>query len=272
MHFSKGHPEEISYPVRSIRKLDVEGTQVVSVRRGKKNGLENPYTEKNLPQYHQEVMEVREMLQKGEYPHEFMRQHYPWDQKHYPEELMPGPLYAMGLMYSDPKGCADIVHMDHSADLPLAIQDWLVSQGVKPRSKRTKFLKEFIGTIPKATRYITRKQDMAVERGFQSKYYFGVIRPEEYSGGAEMTAYEEGCPSHPSFPAGHGCLAGSAAKAIIDYYRLTEEQEMVVKNCAYLFSQWRTFACVHWSPDNLAGLEIGGLLEKGYTKERYNVK
>lgn len=269
MHFKKGHPERIDYPVRKPKLLDVEGTQVVSVRKGKKHGLVNPYTPDNIKRYHNEVVEVRNLVEKAEYPHEFMREHYPWSQKHYPEDSMPGPLYAMGLKYDDPIGCADIVHMDNPFDLAHAMQDWLISQGVKPKTTKWSFLKEFVDTIPGANRYVTRKQDMAVEDGFEAKYYFGVIRPEEIAHGADMTHYPEGCPCHPSFPAGHGCLAGAAAKAMIDYYAMTLEQEFVIMNSAYLFAQWRTFAGVHYAPDNIAGLEIGKLLPKGYTKKRY---
>lgn len=274
MKFQKGHPEEIFYPVRSLRKLQAEGTLIVSPRRGRKYGIDSPYTDENLPKYLEEVKEVRELVEKGEYPHDFMKKHYPWCLDKYPE-YMPQPLYSEGLSYADPEACANIVKMDNPLDLPLAIQSWLITQGVKPRKRFSRFtdlgFKEFLKTVPSGMRYVARKQDMALERAFRVKYYHGTIRPEELHG-ENLTAYSDGSPCHPSFPAGHGAAGGAAGSSLIDYYDVNEEQIDVIRNCCYLWSMFRTFAGVHYAPDNIAGLEVGELLEKGYTNKRYAVK
>lgn len=276
MFFKKGHPNNIEYPVRNLKDLKTMGQSfLVSARKGKKQGFNNPYTDTNIHEYLDEVLAVREDVKAGKYPHQFMKDHYPWDWREYPEH-MPQPLYSKGLRYDSPKNCANIVHMDNPMDLAIAIQSWLITDGVKVRKWRTRFLpvvfKEFLKTVPGANRYIARKQDMALTKAFKLKYYYGVIRPEElYSGSENITAYREGCPCHPSFCAGHGAAAGAVARAIYDYYDLSDEQIVVVRNCAYLWSMWRTLAGVHYAPDNIAGLEIGGLLKKGYTNKRYAI-
>lgn len=270
MHFKKGHSSSIKFPVR--RLLDPENSLIVSPRFGVKYGFNNPYTKENIDSYYREVLDVRKMVEAGEYPHDFMRKHYPWQMSQYPES-MPQPLYSEGLRYDDPQACADVVHMDNPFDLVAALQSYALSQGGTP-SKRHKWssFKDFVGAVPSASRFITRKQDIAVKKGFRVKYYHGVIRPEEmYDTGTGMTAYEDGCPCHPSFPAGHGCLAGAAAWAVIEYYDLPWHAVVQIRNAAYAWSMWRTLAGVHYAPDNIAGLEVGKLVYKGYTNERYKI-
>lgn len=275
MDFQKGSAKKVEYPVKDVSSLDVEGCELVSVRKGKKHKLYNPYTEKNTLFFYEEVLQVRKDVKAGVYPHLFMRRHYPWDIKHYPE-YMPQPLYSAGLDYDNPEMCANIVHMDNPFDLPKYMQEWVNARGFKPRQKWysraiPKFIKSFIESVPQANRYITKRQDQAIEKGFEVKYYYGVVRPEEYGNlGPSATAYPEGCPCHPEYPAGHSCLAFAAAKAILDYYQIDDIKDvMVILNCAYNFSMFRSFALMHYGPSNVAGGELVGILPVGYMKKRY---
>lgn len=73
---------------------------------------------------------------------------------------------------------------------------------------------------------------------------------------AEFTAYPEGSPSHPSFPAMHA--ASSAASlwlaVVMD---LTPSQHCRTKQLDYAIAYARTIAGVHYPTDNLAGLQMG---------------
>jgi len=72
----------------------------------------------------------------------------------------------------------------------------------------------------------------------------------------EFTAYPEGSPDHPSFPAMHSASsAASLWMALV--LELTHEQWCEVKAVDYAISYARTVAGVHYHTDNIAGLNIG---------------
>jgi len=122
-------------------------------------------------------------------------------------------------------------------------------------------------------------------QNFQTKWHVGRPRPEEvvwkiYNGELtesdgvpsaivtivktrfeldrmqDFTAYSEGSPDHPSFPAMHS--ASSAASiwlaVVLD---LTHEQWCEVKAVDYAVAYGRTVAGVHYHTDNIAGLNLG---------------
>jgi len=115
---------------------------------------------------------------------------------------------------------------------------------------------------------------------FGVKYYVGRMRPEEvawkiHTGEIEapedvvetianfqltnmtsFTAYPEGCPQHPSWPAMHSA-ASSASLWLPVVMNLTEAQVCEVKRLDYAISYARTVAGVHYPDDNIDGLNMG---------------
>lgn len=119
---------------------------------------------------------------------------------------------------------------------------------------------------------------------FQTKWAGGQARPEEiayliktggiarehvptvvwdalqpmYMGfeGRNFTAYPEGSPTHPSWPAMHSAAsAGSMWMPVV--MDLTPEQVCHVKAVDYAVSYARTVAGVHYPSDNIVGLQLG---------------
>jgi len=71
-----------------------------------------------------------------------------------------------------------------------------------------------------------------------------------------FTAYDEGSPTHPSWPAMHS--AASAGSYWLDITQnLTEEQLCEARMLDYSVSYARTVAGVHYRSDNIAGLIVG---------------
>jgi hypothetical protein len=72
----------------------------------------------------------------------------------------------------------------------------------------------------------------------------------------DFTAYPEGCPMHPSWPAMHSAASvGSLWLAVV--LNLTEAQWCQAKLVDYDIAYARTVAGVHYSSDNIAGLTLG---------------
>lgn len=115
---------------------------------------------------------------------------------------------------------------------------------------------------------------------FGIKYYVGRARPEEVaysiqtgaitapkdivdaiaernlSAAVNFTAYPEGSPQHPSWPAMHSA-ASSASLWLAVVMNLTDDQYCEVKRLDYAISYARTVSGVHFPTDNIAGLNIG---------------
>ena len=71
-----------------------------------------------------------------------------------------------------------------------------------------------------------------------------------------FTAYPEGAPRHPSWPAMHS--AASISSMVLGVlFDLTPDQLIEARNLDYAVATFRTAAGVHFETDNLAGLEIG---------------
>ena len=72
----------------------------------------------------------------------------------------------------------------------------------------------------------------------------------------DFTHYDEGCPQHPSWPAMHS--ASSAASLWLAVVAdLTADQYCQVLRTDYAVSLARTVAGVHYTTDNIAGLNLG---------------
>lgn len=123
---------------------------------------------------------------------------------------------------------------------------------------------------------------------FASKWHVGRLRPEEvammvnqdrFSGqagsqikraisgmrlshAAEFTAYTEGSPVHPSWPAMHS--AASSLSTWMDVVAdLTPAQREEARLLDYSIAYFRTLAGVHYESDNRAGLAMGkGIIER----------
>lgn len=115
---------------------------------------------------------------------------------------------------------------------------------------------------------------------FGLKYYAGRPRPEEVawaihtgkiaaphdiveaisarnlSSAENFTAYPEGSPHHPAWPAMHSA-ASSASLWLPVVMNLTEAQICEVKRVDYAVAYARVVAGVHYPEDNLAGLTLG---------------
>merc|ERR1739844_159112 len=72
----------------------------------------------------------------------------------------------------------------------------------------------------------------------------------------EFTAYAEGCPMHPSWPAMHSAQSALSfwLAVICD---LTAEQWEEAKKVDLAVAMGRTVAGVHYTTDNIAGLDLG---------------
>ncbi|CAK0909848.1 unnamed protein product [Prorocentrum cordatum] len=132
---------------------------------------------------------------------------------------------------------------------------------------------------------------------FACKWYVGRARPEEVAynlsqGGLSQapanvramvdgmgltaresfTAYSEGCPVHPAWPAMHS--AASSLSTWLDVVALlTPAQRNEVRLLDYSVAYFRTFAGVHYDSDNRAGLALGQKIVReklpDYLSEKY---
>ena len=147
-------------------------------------------------------------------------------------------------------------------------QKWLVHRRVRPESYAGNVHNHIIGAAqyPLPARLLSSPVLSAV---------FG-----KYGTYLLPMAYAEGCPSHPSFPAGHPCLSGAAATALKAFF----DESFVISNpvqaspdglslvpydgppltvggelnkLAANIARGRDAAGVHWRSDGIAGLLLG---------------
>ncbi len=72
----------------------------------------------------------------------------------------------------------------------------------------------------------------------------------------KFTAYEEGCPNHPSWPAMHAA-AGTCSLWMAVILDLDDEQLCQARLTDYAIAYARTVAGVHYPDDNIMGLNFG---------------
>jgi membrane-associated phospholipid phosphatase len=82
------------------------------------------------------------------------------------------------------------------------------------------------------------------------------IKSMQLSSPFDFTAYPEGSPTHPSWPAMHSA-ASSASLWLALVLNLTKEQYCEVRKVDYAISYARTVAGVHFPSDNISGLNLG---------------
>lgn len=264
MKFKKGNNgNEISYPLKQSQIDGFNNSKFVSPKVGKSNGLKNVLKDEDLVNLANEVVNVRLMIQRGEYPQAFLNKYYPFNGVA-PNELTQ-PLLNEGLSKDDLDGLANVVHMDTPMDMSLAILKWLSSEGCKLKKDDSDQIL-FTETICDVIEDISDGVKRYANKAFEVKYNYGVARPEEVSEyGIALTAYYEGCPNHPSYPAGHGAIAGGGVLAFFNHFDLNEKQTKIILDTTYLWAMFRTFAGVHYGYDNVAGLYLG--LKKYFSKE-----
>lgn len=262
MFFNKGAETPLDYPLLAIPE-NSGNSRLVNPAVGDSHGLSAPTMphELGFESELNEVLEVRLMVSQGIYPADFMARHHP--RESFNPVMVPEPLAREGLTIENPQAMANVVHMDSPIDMPLAVLAWLLSEGAQ-RKKPTSEHVDFLGHVPHVVEDVADAVKRNLHKAFEAKYWFGRPRPEEVLhqftdiSPELFTAYPEGCPCHPAYPAGHGAAAG-AVRIFKKLFHLTEAQWRVCVDTAYHWSMYRTFAGVHYANDNTAGLAIGGL-------------
>ena len=106
--FKKGaFDNELIYPLESVE--DLKPCRLVNPKVGKGHGLKIP-NDFNLLASTQEIQRVGHEVEKGIFPRWFFEKYYPF--KYMCPTDIPEPLKMEGLSYDDPKGLANVVHMD----------------------------------------------------------------------------------------------------------------------------------------------------------------
>jgi hypothetical protein len=204
-----------------------------------------------------------------------------------PQTIMPMPALWAGRTMND---VADSVHDEYPGIQHVALIQVMegstngltVDNNVIPFTVKVEFIRQIVMVADLVTWAIARVGPL----NFGIKWTTGRVRPEEIAyqiteaaadsalaaavppglmtkikalglaSGESFTAYEEGSPNHPSWPAMHS--AGSAASlwmAVV--LELTEDEWCEVKLTDYAVSYARTVAGVHYVSDNIAGLALG---------------
>lgn len=259
MKFSKGAPQGIEYPLTEEQLAIMPKCGLASPREGKAYDLEDLHAEliSDLEGYAAEVLDVRSRVARGEMPWDFLEKYWPAEWGHFDKTATTILTEYAGLDFNDPGSLANVVHMDMPTDLHEYILQYLLETGAKPKQADDRFV-DFLEMVPETLRKVTDAVDRNLIKSFEAKYFYGVARPEEFYD-CNITHYAEGCPTHPSFPAGHSAAA-SAASVFLSRFECSEMQTQDVRFAAYAWGMFRTFAGVHYALDNVAGLKIGGLL------------
>jgi hypothetical protein len=148
------------------------------------------------------------------------------------------------------------------------INTWAIAQvgthnfGIKWKEGRVR---------PEEIAWMIAKGELTVEDGVPADIVRS-IKAMHLKSAASFTAYPEGCPMHPAWPAMHS--AGSAASIwLLVVMDLTEDQACQIKLIDYNVAFARTVAGVHYPYDNYAGLTLGQVLVShylpGYLAARY---
>jgi len=124
---------------------------------------------------------------------------------------------------------------------------WEVGRA-RPEEVAYKVVNGEISKVPKKTRELLKK--MNLEELLEKK------EVNDARAATAFTAYDEGSPTHPSWPAMHS--ASSAGSYWLDITQnLSEDQLCEARMLDYSVSYARTVAGVHYRSDNIAGLIVG---------------
>lgn len=268
LRFTKGeNPNHLSYPFTEDQLTQLQTCRLVNPKVGKNHGLKIP-EEFDIIKSTNEIVQVRLEVEKGKFPMWFMEKYYPFKSEFGKYEFPKEIASIENLTFDNPQGLADVVHMDSPSDMPRAALKWLTHPDFMQKQNVKGWTKNYINfleTIPNVEEQITDGIKRSLIKAFEMKYYFGLPRPEEVWShinkldGKLLTAYPEGCPNHPSFPAGHAsAAAGGLVSLIKEFPNLTDYQVKKLIDMGYSWAMFRSFAGVHHAIDNIAGLMVNG--------------
>lgn len=261
--------EQLKYPVTEDQLASLVGCKAVNPMVGKSHGLKIPDSF-NKGEATQEILKVRLEVSKGIYPKWFMEKYWPYN---FPmPDYLPEGLKINNLSFENPQGLADIVHMDDPLDLPVSLKKVFTNPryggSANIKNKHGKW-KQFLETVVDLNETITDYQKRYGWKVFETKWYFGLTRPEEVLSGLGplVTAYEEGCPNHPSIGQGHMALAQSGFLALYKSLELSRAQLEDGLYTTYLWGQFRCLAGVHYGIDAILSILLVGGFNKYIKKE-----
>ncbi|MEQ9496047.1 MAG: hypothetical protein RIT81_04290 [Deltaproteobacteria bacterium] len=178
---------------------------------------------------------------------------------------------------------AEAVHTDLPGDWPTALFRQFLSEGAKFDASVVPHhsANEFVNTKPLTNGVLNMATSIVSPSAFACKWHHGRARPEEtvwaiannklkgvppalkakvdaldLATQNAFTAYPEGCPKHPSWPAMHSA-ASISSMVLAVMFDLNPEQLTEARNLDYAVATFRTVAGVHFESDNIAGLQIG---------------
>ncbi len=257
--YQKGHPAPITYPVTDLSVL-TPGSALHSPQVGNPHGLPAPSMpgDQAFEDDLVEVLMVRMLVIGNQMPLDFFAKHHP--RAGYDPAKVPEPFRAAGVKYRA-ANLVSAVHKDNPVDIGIICWRYLVATGATLRNPEGPH-NNFLNRVPDTQAAIAENARDALRRAFEVKYYYGRPRPEEACArlgfGQNITGYQEGCPNHPAYPAGHASAAGAAC-VLFDWFNVTDTQRDAVFDACYVWAMARTMAGVHYSSDNLAGLALGGM-------------
>lgn len=263
--FQKGNSQaNITYPVVNPEHSSLENA--ISPKVGKRHGVRPP-TRPNQVGYSEmidEFLMVRDYVERNKWPSDYLQKHFPdflFSHEEVPAGKVPEPIMDANVHENNPKAAALLVRMDLPSDLGNFIFDYMVRNGVPFRHTTRANANEFHRGRVLFNKMLWDELEAATEKFFEVKYFYGAERPEEFLGipGCVLTSYNEGCPRHPRYIAGHGTLAGVTQRVVERFFLLNgfPKQRAVSAVSSYQFAQYRTFSGVHLTEDNIEGLRFG---------------
>lgn len=258
--YNKGYPAPISYPIPASGLPMITGSKLHAPIPGEAH--DSPVPSMPGTEHYQceltELLIVRAEVEKGKWPTEFLKRHHP--RNTFNATIIPEPLKLGGLNHLDPKFAASMVHKDLPTDLAHWCYKYVRAQNAPLKTKENPHT-SFLQFAPNMLCDIGNKVEENFLKTWQVKWFYGRPRPEEATSQCDsttnITSYPEGCPFHPSYPAGHA--AGAAAVTVLfDNYTLTQQQYDNIYDAAYMFAMFRTFSGVHFASDNIEGLKLSG--------------
>lgn len=255
LKFSKGAGDnKLTFPLTQEQIDNLKPCGLHSPRVGHHHGIELPKrlsTQDGLEETAREVAMVVNMVQRGEFPREQLKKYYPESWGEFPKEL-PQFLVDEGLSFDDPLKMAEAVHMDLPTAMPNAYLKWLLKNGYEPHEARKNCV-DFLEYVPETIEKISNAVRRNLETAFEVKCYYGVPRPEEVLG-YNITAYNEGCPPHASFMAGHHAAA-MANTVTMKRFNIDDFARKQGRDGIFFWSMQRYMAGMHFPEDNLVWID-----------------
>lgn len=181
------------------------------------------------------------------------------------------------------KEAAEAVHTDLPTEWPTKLLQQFLAEGAKCDPKVVPQLSQsdFVNTVVTSAGVLGMATAAVSPSAFACKWHEGRARPEEAVFAASkgelagapaelrakinemmlpnaesFTAYPEGAPRHPSWPAMHSAASISSVVLAV-LFDLDPAQLTEARNMDYAVASFRTVAGVHFESDNIAGLKIG---------------